>query len=320
MRKIINIIVLIILVAAVTFGIVLSRNKNRVRVFTTIEPIVFFTERIGQDHVEVYNISKGTAIQNATVDFDVIDQMKKGDIFFYISDLDPHYAIYEPILSEKGIKMYDLSLDSIRTEFKQYNGQQLFQGDSISIVSDYFEGQFNEFDLYSYDPFIWVDPVSSMSLADAIRQRLTEELPSYHKTFDANYEKIKYDLAYISSRYYHEYTDLVSIITLSSSFTSLQKPNSVQMFPLTVTRSEQLPSAQHLEMIRAAIKANDIKVIAIEPNMSPELIKIGESLADEFNLRVIYLDNLSLADFSEQDRNFMTQLEKNLSQLELIRE
>lgn len=320
MRKIINVVIILVLVGAIAFGLLFGHAKSRVRVYTTIEPIVYFTERIGQERVEVYNISNGSTIQNATVNFDVIDQIKKGDIFFYISELDPHYAVYEPILREKGVKMYDLSVDSIRAEYSLYHGQQLFQGDSISIVSDFYKGIYNDFDVYSYDPFIWVDPVSSMSLADTIRTILSDELPSHSKRFDTNYEKIKYELAHISSRYYREYESLASVMTLSNSFTSLQKPFNLQIFPITVTRSEQIPTAQHMEVIRQTIRANNIRVIALEPNMSPELYRIGEELAQEFELRVIYLDNLSLADFSDEDRNFMTQLEKNLSQLQLIRE
>lgn len=320
MKKFLKPFVIIILIIVVLVGILYNESRNRVRVFTTIEPIVFFTERIGGDHVEVFNISQGTSIQNATVDFEVLEQIRKDDVFFYISDLDPHFAIYESYLREKGVKMYDLSLDSIRIEYMQYLGDQEFNDDKVSILSDFYRGEFNDLNLFTFDPFIWIDPVSAMSLSATITNKLSEILPAHAREFNESHERIKYELAVISARHHQDDQELVTILSLSNSFTSLQRAYNVSIIPISITRNEQMPSEKQMDMIRQSIEKYDISHIAIENNMSPQLIQLGEQLASEYGLQTIYLDNLSLSDFSASDRNFLTQLENNLAQLALIRE
>ena len=296
----------------------------KTKISTTAYPITYLVSKIGGDMVTVENISNSKVMQRATLVDNYQEILNDSMVLLHISGLEPYYDLYSNEISATGVKVLDLGLYASIYDYKRYTYVSNGATDVV-LESDFYDNaSFSTIDMYSKDCFLWIDAIAMTSMAKTIYEYLVGVMPESEAYFKRNYEKLVADLAILDA----EYQDLrtqrktIKLVTMTPSFNSWQKSYGVQLYPVILSKYGALPNELQLQAIKDRILADDVKYIAKENNMDEDMLALFEHLAEELDLEVVELDNLSaLSEFSiSSNEDYLKVMYKNLEVLESISE
>ena len=157
-----------------------------------------------------------------------------------------------------------------------------------------------------------------ISMAGTVKDWLVEKFPEERNLFNSNYELLKEELARMDADYQELWKQDISFVSVTPSFGNWQKAYGIQVYPLIISRFGVLPSSDQLSIIKERIKADGVKLIVHEPNLSEDMEALYQSIKTELELESIELHNLAF--LSEKDmtdnKNYMTIMFENLNTLE----
>ena len=103
-------------------------------------------------------------------------------------------------------------------------------------------------------------------------------------------------------------------------FGNWQKSYGIHVYPISLSRYGVLPNDQQLELIKTRIRNDHVRYIAMEDNLSEDMIVLRDQLIDELGLIPIKLSNLSSLskNESEQKSDYLSIMYQNLETLRKI--
>ena len=296
-------------------------EEKSASVSVTCYPLQYLVERIGGSVVNVTNISNNELIQRASIKDNYEDLIEASDALFYINSLEPYMGIYYDDLHEMTT-LVDLSVRSAIYKFARYT--TTYVNDTAAVVlSNYYDGnEFENIEAYENDPMLWLDPVAMTSMASDIRDYFVTAYPQYQMLFDENYDQLELDLARLDAGFSDIYNQKqnVSFVSMTPSFGNWQKSYGIHVYPISLSRYGVLPNDQQLELIKTRIRNDHVRYIAMEDNLSEDMIVLRDQLIDELGLIPIKLSNLSSLskNESEQKSDYLSIMYQNLETLRKI--
>lgn len=290
-------------------------------VAVTCYPLQYLVERISGGFVGVTTISSDDYIQRASIKENYKEIIEKSDALFYINSLEPYMDIYYDELHDTS-ELVDLSVRSAIYKFARYT--TTYVNDSAAVVlSDYYEGkEFANIESYENDPMLWLDPVAMTSMASDIRDYFVNKYPQYQMLFDENYNQLELDLARLDAGFSEIYNNKqnVSFVSMTPSFGNWQKSYGIHVYPVSLSRYGVLPNEEQLELIKKRIRNDHVRYIAIEENISEDMVALRELLIDELGLIPIRLSNISSLSENEnlQKNDYLSIMYGNLETLRKI--
>lgn len=314
MKKITLLLTSILLILTSLSGCKLSV----LNVGVTTYPIQYLVNRIAQDKVNVVQYSVGPTMTRAQIRIDYNDVLESTDVVFYFGKLEPYLSVYLNEFQNSNTQLIDLTSNAGVYRFQRYTVTSLADR-QVTLEDKYYNTHlFDNVNMYDTDPMLWLDPITMISMAGTIKDWLIEKFPEERSLFNSNYEVLKQELAKLDADYQELWKQDISFVSVTPSFGNWQKAYGIQVYPLILSRFGVLPSGEQLEVIKERIKADGVKLIIHEPNLSADMEELFQSIKTELELESIELHSLSF--LSEQDiidnKNYMTIMFENLNTLE----
>lgn len=284
----------------------------------TTYPIQYLVNRIAQDKVNVIQFSEGQTITRAQIVADYKDKLETTDVVFYFGKLEPYFSVYLNEFQNSSTQLIDLTSNAGVYRFQRYTVTNV--GDTqVTLEDKYYESNlFDNVNTYDTDPMLWLDPITMISMAGTIKDWLIEKFPEEKNLFTSNYDVLKQELARLDADYQELWKQDIGFVTVTPSFGNWQKAYGVQVYPLILSRYGVLPSVEQLTVIKEKIKADGVKLIVHEPNLTEDMEALYNAVKTELELESIELHSLSF--LSELDvtnnKNYMTIMFENLNTLE----
>ena len=317
MKKIIKICILVFCMILTT-GCV----ETKTTIATTAYPIYYLVSKIGGDVVDVKNISRAKVMQRAQIVDNYQEILEESKVLMRINGLEPYFDLYANTISQSNVEVLDLGLYSSIYDFKRYS--YISNGTNEFLVESNFydNSSFNNIDTYTKDCFLWMDPISMTSMAKTILEYLKEMIPESSVYFENNYSKLVSELALLDAEYEEIRVEKksVKLATVTASFSCWQKSYGIEIYPLMLSKYGALPNKIQLQAIKDRLIADNVKYIAMENNMDEDMVELVNTLAEELNMEIVYLDNLSelSEDSKKLNEDYIRVMYRNLEVLESI--
>ncbi len=293
--------------------------NEKATITTTVYAVKYLVEQIAGDKVNVEYISTEEYIQNAKLVKNYDEILSRTTLFLYINELEPYLDVYHDLLYKYDCEVIDLANLSAIYEFKRYTRVTI---DNVLtyIETDYYEDESFEYvDLYTKDPFIWLDPIAMSSMASTIKDWLKTYYPEDTLTFENNFKELQNTFVRMDAEYQTlKEIDNVKFVTVTPCFGNWQKLYGVQVYPLVISKYGVLPTAEQLEIIKNEIKENEVKYIIYDDTLPEMYLELYNQIKDELKLEVIELSSLSILsiDDIEKNKDYITIMYENLTALE----
>lgn len=287
-----------------------TKSDGKISVYTTVFPLADFTKKIGGDYVDVQSIYPPGVDEHSyePTQKEIID-MANGDLFFAIGyNLEGFVKKAQPILKEEGVKVVPV-------------GEQvhLATHENDNVHSDHAEHSEDEehgLDHGGVDPHIWLDPVYSIELANAIKENLIEKMPEQKETFEKNFESLKTQLEQLNKQFTEvaNQAKVKKFIVSHAAYGYWEERYGLEQLNISGISTSQEPTQKQLMAIVDEVKANQLKYILVEQNVHNKLVDVIQS---ETNISTLPIHNLSV--LTENDlkhgEDYFSLMEKNLETL-----
>ncbi len=299
----------------------------RTKITYTVYPLGYIIERLVGNNLQYQSIQDdNTIVTKATIADDYKKILKTSKVLFHIGDLEPYYSTHVNEIKESGITDIDLSSHNAVYGFERYTKKETDEGEQF-VASPYYDGSiFDSIDMYEKDLYLWMDPITMVSMAKDIKDYLVNANPSLSSTIDANFKSLEEDLINIDAQYQNLSNNLeknhekICFASMSSSFGAWQKAYGFAVYPIVLSRYGSLPNAEQLAAIEKRIQEDGVKYIAYEPNMSEDMIDLFNTVQKDCDLTRIDLCNLSSLSDEENNagKDYISISYENLKVLESI--
>lgn len=287
-----------------------NEEGDKLHVITTVYPLQFFTEEIGQKYVDSESIYPPGADEHMyePSQKDLI-QIADSDLFVYIGlGLEGFVNKAEDVLQNEKVTLLPAG-ESIKFEDEDQKNEENEEHSHDEHGDD-------EHHHGSIDPHVWLDPVYSIDLAKSIKDQLCELLPEHQKEFEANYEKLEKKLLALDKEFASVADEAKhkEFIVSHAAYGYWEKRYGIKQISISGLSTSSEPTQKELKSIIDLSKEHKLKYIYFEQNVSSELTKIVQ---EEINAQPLTLHNLSV--LTENDiknkRTYFSIMEDNLEAL-----
>jgi len=301
----------------------------RTQIAYSIYPIGWLLNVISGNSLSTVSIQDDSIpiiVQKAELKSDYRDILESSRVFFHIGGLEPYLSVMGKTISDSGIDEEDLSSLNAVYNFGRYS-QVIKDGETQYIESAYYDGSiFGSIDMTTKDLCLWNDPISMLSMGGNIKDWLIKTYPENADTYQANYDKLQTELINLDAKYQEYSSSLaknsrqISFVSMTTGFGSWQKTYGFQVYPVILSRYGVLPTDEQLSAIEARIKADGVKYIVYESNMSEDMIELFYKVETDLGLTRLDLSNLSALSLSQQQtgKDYLSIMYENLAQLQTI--
>ena len=279
---------------------------TKLSVYTTVYPLLYFTERIGGEYVDVNSIYPPGADEH-TFDPTQKDMMAlaDSDLFFYIGlGLEGFVEKAEKTMKSQHVKMVPTA--------EGISHEQLEEGhDHHDDESD------EEHEHGMVDPHVWISPILSVELASSIKEALSKEMPAQKDEFEKNFQTLQHDLVALDT----DYKDMASKTATKTFFVShaafgyLAHEYEFEQVAIAGLNSQSEPSQKELATLVKEAKEKDVRYILFEQNNSSKLTDV---IRKEIGAESLLLHNLAVltTDDIKNNEDYFTLMKRNMTTLE----
>ncbi|MCD2137465.1 metal ABC transporter solute-binding protein, Zn/Mn family [Salinicoccus halitifaciens] len=324
-----------------------AEDGGTLEVYTTVFPLKSFTEQIGGDTVQVETIyPKGVDIHTYEPTQQDMVGFAEGDLFIYTTDefdqvantiknaVDGHTEFLPAAadISDEELLEYDHDHEHEEHghEEDDEHGHEEHEEHGHEEHEDHEEHEHEEHEDHGHeehhhdhgstDPHIWLDPVFSQSMAEAIKDKLIALNPEEASMYEENYEALISDLEEIDQEL-AAVTDETARDTVYISHESigyLADRYGFEQAAINGLNNEE-PSQQELMTIVDDIESHNIDYILYEQNITSRITDTIQNSTDteplEFhNLEVLTADDPDDATYQSIMRENISVLEKALNE------
>ncbi|WJY27820.1 metal ABC transporter solute-binding protein, Zn/Mn family [Sporosarcina trichiuri] len=280
--------------------------EGKISVYTTVYPLQYFAGRIGGDTVSVKTIyPAGTDEHTFEPTQKEMMKLADADLFFYVGlGLEGFVDNAEKTLKDQHVKMIAAS--------ENIDPSSLMGGHHHDGDKEHEDGHHHG----EMDPHVWISPVLSADLAEAVKDGLTEQAPENKELYEKNFEELKKDLEKLDDEF-RQMSDSASSKTFFVSHAAygyLAHQYGLEQVAIAGLNTQSEPSQKQLAAIVAEAKEKHVKTILFEQNVSSKLTKVVQ---DEIGADSAVLHNLSVLTEEDiaKDEDYFTLQRRNIEVL-----
>jgi len=314
MKKLIKITIVMLLILLPLTGC----QKGKGTVTVTCYPIKYLVEQLVGDTVKVRCLSEDKYIQTTDICSNYDEILKETDVLIYISELEPYMNEYAEKMHSYHIDIIDLASLSSLCDFKRYYTITV-DGQKYEKETDYYESDLFDASLsYIRDPFIWLEPIASSSMALTIKEYLCSKYPENTLVYENNFKSLQSKLVRLDIEYQSLKNKNVKMVSIAPTFGVWQKSYGVTVYPVITNKNGDIPTDEQLAYIVNIIKTNKIKYIVNDPTLPDNMQELYQKVVTTCKLTPITLSSLSILcdEDKELNKDYMTIMYENLTALE----
>lgn len=327
-------------------------SKQKLTVFTTVYPLLYFTERIGGEAVTVQSIYPAGADEHA---FDPSQKdmiaLAEADLFFYIglglesfvekakqslkNEQVTMIATAESIAEEKLVEGHNHEDEEVDAhddhahENEDAHDEHAHENEDAhddhaheneDAHDDHAHENEDDHDEHNHgpsDPHVWISPTLSIELATAIKEALIAELPEQKEQFEKNFQQLQSELLELDEAF-HEMANQAKRKTFfvsHAAFGYIANEYGLEQIAIAGLNSQSEPSQKQLAEIVKLAKENAVNYILFEQNVSSKLTDI---VRKEIGAEALMLHNLGVltAEDVKNNEDYFTLMYQNIETLE----
>lgn len=277
-------------------------NKGaKITVVASFYPLYYFSERIGGDRADVYNLTPAgaephdyepTAQDMALIESSNLLVLNGGNLEVWGDNIKNNLNPKQTVLVVAGEDLFNERLIE--------GGLPAQAGENI------------------IDPHIWLSPLLAEEMINKILSGFQASDPANTSYYTANAEVLKEDLKNLNADYSAGLKDCVlnDIITSHASFGYLAVTYNLRQISIAGLSSDAEPSSKEIGVIAKLAKESGVKYIFFESLVSP---KLSETIAMEIGAQTLVLnplEGLTRAEISA-GKNYFTEMRNNLNNLKI---
>ncbi|SOC40936.1 metal ABC transporter solute-binding protein, Zn/Mn family [Salinicoccus kekensis] len=295
-----------------------AEDGGTLEVYTTVFPLKSFAEQIGGDTVDVETIyPEGVDIHTYEPTQKDMVGFAEGDLFIYTTDeFDPVANTIKNAV-DGHTEFLPAAADISDEELLEYDHEHGHEVDDDHGHGEHEEHGHEEHDHDhgSTDPHIWLDPVFSQSMAEVIKDKLTELNPEEASMYEENYEALISDLEEINQELAvaTEETGRDTVYISHESIGYLADRYGFEQAAINGLNNEE-PSQQELMSIVDDIESHNIDYILYEQNITSRITDTIQNSTDTEPLEFHNLEVLTADD--PDDATYQSIMRENISVLE----
>lgn len=255
------------------FGFVSCLYAEKIRVFASIPPQVFFIEKVGGDRVDaIALIEPGQSHETFSPSPLQIAKLADSKLYFRIG-LSFENGLVERLKEFKSLKVVDMRDGIPRREMEKVHRDQ---------TSDSHEE--------GHDPHIWMSPLLAIKQAETVKNELKEMDPAHASNYDANFNAFSREL-----RELHEKLDKVlkpyrgkEFFVFHPAFGYFADEFGLRQVSVEVEGKE--PSARMLSKLIDTAKQHHVGILFYQPQFSKKSV---EAISREIGAIMVPMDPLS---------------------------
>ncbi|MFY3790259.1 metal ABC transporter solute-binding protein, Zn/Mn family [Ureibacillus sp. MALMAid1270] len=301
---------------------------TKLKVYTTVYPLSYFTERIGGEFVKVSSVYPPGANEHSfePTQQDMI-KLAESDLIFYIgyglesfienaqvtlkNEKVEFVATTDNIPEEKLNMSTGDSKDAHSEEDEDAHAGEAHSDEEVTSESEDVHAQHNEIDAH-----VWLSTSLSADLALAIKNALTEKMPEQSDKFEANYQTLVNDLEALDIQFKEmvAQADTRTFFVSHAAFGYIAGEYGLQQVPIAGLNSQNEPSQKELLEVVSLAEDLEIQYVLFEQNVSAKLAEIIQSEIGAESLTLHNLSVLTKEDIANNETYF-TLMEQNIETL-----
>lgn len=285
-----------------------NNQKGKLKIYTTVYPLEYFTKRIGGNHVEVSSIYPPGSNEH-TFEPTQRDMMNvaDADYFFYIGlGLEGFVENAKKSLQSENVKFVETAANVSKDKLAVSTGHDDDEHDHTTT------DQHNH-GLSQVDPHVWLSPIISQDLALSIKDALVKAQPNNKVEFEKNYESLIKDLKSLDG----DFKAMANKVPNKTFFVShaafgyIAGTYGLNQVSVAGLNSQDEPSQKELTKIVDQAKKDHIHYILFEQNVSSNLAKVIEQDVGAKSLTLHNLSVLTNNDIQKKE-DYFTLMHKNI--------
>lgn len=305
-----------------------AATEEKLNIYTTVYPLTYFTERIGGEHVNVQSIYPAGSNEHT---FEPTQQdmitLADADAVFYIGlGLEGFIDSAKKTLSNENVEFVATAESIPEADLGEGHSdeEEHEQGHDKGTEEEHNhaheEGTEEEHDHgHEVDPHVWISPVLSQQIAEAVKDELIERDSDNAEEYEANYEQLVEELKKLDQSFEQmaAAAEQKTFFVSHSAFGYWADTYDLEQVAVAGLNSQDEPSQQELvEIVKQAEELN-IDHIAFEQNVSSRLTEV---IQNEIGAEAVQLHNLSVLMQDEIDagETYFSLMQKNLEVMEEI--
>jgi zinc transport system substrate-binding protein len=253
-------------------------KRSKIRIFVSILPQAYLTERIGGDLIDV-DVLVGPGQSPATYE-PTPSQLSK------LSEAELYFAIGVPfektLLRRIAGMMHEARVVKTQRVVTQAVGLERSEGHNLNSEPDHHH--------HGPDPHIWLDPNLGKLLARSMCEELVSVDPRHERFYLDNLSRLFADLDSVDARI----TELLApfegrrFYVFHPAFGHFGRAYGIEQ--VSIEKDGKEPSAKQLAELIDEVKRENVKVIVVQEQFST---KVAEAIAEAAGARVLRLDPLA---------------------------
>ncbi|WP_449539771.1 metal ABC transporter solute-binding protein, Zn/Mn family [Ferdinandcohnia sp. Marseille-Q9671] len=321
-------------------GEVINQDKTKLKVYTTIFPIYDFTKKIGGEHVLVESIyPPNVDAHTFEPTTRMMIQIAEADAFIYNGAgiegfVDAAVEVLEKenvklIEASKGIPMRSSENTQAHEEEHAHENEHVHEEEHAHEEEQAHEDEHAQEEEHAHeneqdhthshgdtDPHIWLDPLRAITMAENIKDTLSELKPEAKEEFEQNFLEVKEELEILDE----EMKGVISnastnkILVSHAAYGYWEERYKIEQISINGLAPSQEPSQKQLTEIIESVKEHSIKYIIFDKNSTS---KIANVLKDEIGAEILYLSNLESISEEELEskKDYFSLMRENLETL-----
>jgi zinc transport system substrate-binding protein len=305
-----------------------AATEEKLNIYTTVYPLTYFTERIGGEHVNVQSIYPAGSNEHT---FEPTQQdmitLADADAVFYIGlGLEGFIDSAKKTLSNENVEFVATAESIPEADLGEGHSdeEEHEQGHDKGTEEEHNhaheEGTEEAHDHgHEVDPHVWISPVLSQQIAEAVKDELVERDGENAEEYEANYEQLVEELKELDQSFEQmaAAAEQKTFFVSHSAFGYWANAYGLEQVAVAGLNSQDEPSQQELvEIVKQAEELN-IDHIAFEQNVSSRLTEV---IQNEIGAEAVQLHNLSVLRQGEIEagETYFSLMQKNLEVMEEI--
>lgn len=300
-----------------------NKEKDALKVYTTIYPLTFFTEEIGKEYVDVESVlpagvDEHTYEPTAKTIIDIAD----GDLFLYNGlGLEPFGKKIKESMEREQVRVVEVGKQIDLESYESLHGhEEEAKEENEHTDHDAHDEQGDEHEGHTHggtDPHVWIDPVLAIDMAKVVQEELSKLDPAHKEAFEKNYEELKGQLTRLDGEF-RKMADQAAnkeFLVSHAAFGYWEKEYGLKQISVAGLSPTNEPSQKQLKDMIETAKKHQIKYVIFEQNITPKVAKVVQK---ELKAEALQIHNLSV--LTEEDEankeNYFTLMERNIQTLQ----
>lgn len=273
-------------------------------IYTTIYPLEFLVNQIGQDYVNVESIlPPGSDAHSFEPTSKMMVEIAESDLFIYNDEISESYAA--------SIKS---ALEAEEVEFLAASTGL----DKISFHHSHDHGEESEddHDHGDFDPHVWLSPRLMNDLAENVLAKLIELAPEQEEFFKENVAQINAKLTDLDEEFRTMLDQAThkKILVTHAAYGYWTEDYDLEQIAITGLSATEEPSQRQLAHLIEHVKELELDYVLFEQNMQPRVATVIQSEAGMDSLELHNLAVLTQADL-DAGEDYFSLMERNIGVL-----